>query len=408
MQRSQTVLPHPAEIPAGQVMVPISNGLDRFEIRVAADADGFLRGLAAQAEHTARTAFQSDCWLGTWCRTIGINAGTPLLVEIRDRRSNTLVAALPLLSRRVRGARIVEFADCGVSDYNCPILGPATVSDDADLRALWVTLKRALQPVDVIRFSRMPMDIDDRRNPLAMLPWTRPSSINGSVLTLDHDWSHYLKSLESKFRNEIGRCWRIFTGREGGVFKRIDDIAEAERVFAALEHQQAVRLRGQGKVYTLDRPECVGFYRSLVPAGLAGGTVVITALLAGDEVVAALLGLTYQDNFVFLRLSRGAEHWSNCSPGRLVIVKTIEILRSQGFRNFDFSLGEFPYKRRLGTRPRPLRDLVVATSVRGVPLAATAYVRHRARQSDTLRGCAQAIRSLTVSTEATDKEASRS
>ena len=252
------------------------------------------------------------------------------------------------------------------------------------------------------------MDIEDRRNPLAMLPWTRPSSVNGSVLTLDHDWPHYLKSLEGKFRNEIGRCWRIFTGRRDGVFKRIDDIAEAERVFAALEHQQAVRLRGQGKVYTLDRPECVGFYRSLVPAGLAGGTVVITALLAHDEVVAALLGLTYQDNFVFLRLSRGAEHWSNCSPGRLVIVKTIEMLRSQGFRNFDFSLGEFPYKRRLGVRPRPLRDLVIATSVRGVPLAATAYVRHRARQSDTLRAFAQAIRRVTVSTEATDKEASRS
>jgi len=114
-----------------------------------------------------------------------------------------------------------------------------------------------------------------------------------------------------------------------------------------------------------------------------------------------------------IRLSRGDERWSNCSPGRLLIVKTIEMLRSQGFRNFDFSLGEFPYKRRLGTRTRPLRDLVIAASVRGVPLAAAAYVRHRARQSESLRAFAQGIRGLTagpsatgVITEAVEKEAS--
>src|SRR5690348_6540094 len=87
MQRSPTASSHPPEIADGRAATPVSNGLDHFEICVTAGAEGFLRGLAAQAEHTARTAFQSDSWLETWCRTIGTGAGTPLLVEIRDRHS---------------------------------------------------------------------------------------------------------------------------------------------------------------------------------------------------------------------------------------------------------------------------------------------------------------------------------
>lgn len=43
-------------------------------------------------------------------------------------------------------------------------------------------------------------------------------------------------------------------------------------------------------------------------------------------------------------------------------------LHAQGCRSFDFSIGNYDYKRRLGVTPVPLYDYTEALGVAGVPM----------------------------------------
>ena len=96
--------------------------------------------------------------------------------------------------------------------------------------------------------------------------------------------------LDRKVRKEIGRCWRVFSKRDGATFRRIESRKDAAQIMAAMERQQRLRHQGGGR-YFLDDPAIAAFYRSLVENGIGSGEIVLTALTCGDEVVATLLGL---------------------------------------------------------------------------------------------------------------------
>jgi CelD/BcsL family acetyltransferase involved in cellulose biosynthesis len=96
---------------------------------------------------------------------------------------------------------------------------------------------------------------------------------------------------------------------------------------------------------------------------------VLSALTAGEEVVATLLGIRVGSRYVMVRISNAGEKWSNCSPGRLIIERTMAALHRDGVRQFDFSVGNYAYKRRFGVAPLPLADITAALSWRGLPHA---------------------------------------
>ena len=68
-----------------------------------------------------------------------------------------------------------------------------------------------------------------------------------------------------------------------------------------------------------------------------------------------------------IRISNAGDKWSNCSPGRLIIERTMAALHRDGVREFDFSIGNYAYKRRFGVARLPLVDISAALSWRGWP-----------------------------------------
>jgi len=83
--------------------------------------------------------------------------------------------------------------------------------------------------------------------------------------------------------------------------------------------------------------------------------------------VATLLGIRTGSRYVMIRISNAGEKWSNCSPGRLIIERTMAALHRDGVREFDFSVGNYAYKRRFGVTRLPLVDISAALSWRGWP-----------------------------------------
>ena len=320
------------------------------------------------------TPFQHPQWYEAWYAAFaGAEGVTPLIAVVTDASTGEPAVLLPLIRRRQNNTAIVEFADLDLTDYNAPILGSAAPRDARAARALWRSLLSALrrmpEAVDLIRLRKVPVDLDGKPNPLALLGAAGPCSLNGNLVATGEDHDAWRYTLEKTVRKELERSWRVFTRDQAASFAIITDTDEALRILSTTEVQQGTRMQSLGLNYILNDETCAAFYRNLVRDGVGNGYALVSALTVGDEVVATLLGIRTGSRYVMIRISNAGEKWSNCSPGRLIIERTMAALHRDGVRAFDFSVGNYAYKRRFGVTRLPLIDVSAALSWRGWPHA---------------------------------------
>lgn len=321
--------------------------------------------------------FQTPRWLTAWYATLGTQPGRqPLFASVARRGDDRPLMALPLLLHRRGGLRRIEFADLGVTDYVAPLLAPDCPDDPGHVQAMFAALRRALPPADMFCVHKMPALADGRSNPLLRLRGTRPSSLFGNLVTIDGDFDAWRYSREKTHRKELERSWRVFIRHPNAEFRLITDIAEATRVMDALETYQRSAIANKGWAYILDEPGYRDFYRHLIVDGLASGDTVLSALMAGDEVVGALLGMRRDHHYAMIRIGNAGGEWRNCSPGRLVIERTMAALHAQGVRDFDFTIGDYPYKKGFRPDELPLYELTTALSWKGMLYAASLRLKH--------------------------------
>jgi CelD/BcsL family acetyltransferase involved in cellulose biosynthesis len=222
---------------------------------------------------------------------------------------------------------------------------------------------------DLIRLRKVPVDLDGRPNPLALLGDAGPCAANGNVVTTGDDYDGWRYTLEKTVRKELERSWRVFTRDPAARFSLVADHHEALRILSTTEVQQGTRMQSLGLNFILNDETCAAFYRNLVRDGVGSGYALVSALTVGDEVVATLLGIRSGARYVMIRISNAGDKWSNCSPGRLIIERTMAALHKDGVREFDFSIGNYAYKRRFGVTRLPLLGISAALSWRGLPSA---------------------------------------
>jgi CelD/BcsL family acetyltransferase involved in cellulose biosynthesis len=334
---------------------------------------------------TPSTLFQDPRWLDAWYAAFApIGHVEPLIAVIFDAATSEQVALLPLVRRVQNNVRIVEFADLDLTDYNAPMLTASAPRDGTAAQALWRDLLAALRRLpggaDLIRLRKMPLAVDDGPNPLALVREARPSRLNGNVVTTSDDYDAYRYSLERTVRKELERSWRVFTREPAAAFEIITEPDQARRVLATMEVQQGARMQRLGLNFILNDETCAAFYGHLVGDNLRNGYAVLSALTVGEEVVATLLGIRDAKRYIMVRISNAGAKWSNCSPGRLVIERTMAALHHDGVRSFDFSIGNYAYKRRFGVVPLPLADLTAALGWRGMPYVLRARAARELRR----------------------------
>jgi len=342
-----------------------------FRVEVMSD---WQAAIARWQDVSPSTPFQHRQWYDAWYGAFaGADGVEPLIAVVTDASTGELAVMLPLIRRRQSNIRIVEFADLDLTDYNAPILGNAAPRDARAARVLWRDLLKALRRMqggaDLIRLRKVPVDLDGRANPLALLDAAGPCSLNGNLVTTDETYDAWRYTLEKTVRKELERSWRVFTRDPAAAFKLITDHHEALKILSTTEVQQGTRMQSLGLNFVLNDETCAAFYRNLVRDGVGSGYALVSALTVGDEVVATLLGIRAGAHYVMIRISNAGEKWSNCSPGRLIIERTMAALHQDGVREFDFSVGNYAYKRRFGVARLPLVDISAALRWRGLPYA---------------------------------------
>jgi len=363
-------------------MTVLTTHLGKLDARAATRAAGYRvelvtgwkQALARWNDISPSTPFQHPQWYAAWYDAFVIADGVePLIAIVTDGATGEQAALLPLIHRRQKNISIVEFADLDLTDYNAPILGPAAPRDARAARVLWrdllIALRRMPGGADLVRLRKVPLQIDNRPNPLALLDDAGACSLNGNVVVTGEDYDAWRYTLEKTVRKELERSWRVFTRDPAASFETVSDSNEALRILSTTEVQQGTRMQSLGLNFILNDETCAAFYRNLVRDGVGSGYAVVTALRVGDEIVATLLGIRCGTRYVMIRISNAGEKWSNCSPGRLIIERTMAALHKDGVREFDFSVGNYAYKRRFGVTPLPLVDISAALSWRGLPYA---------------------------------------
>ena len=356
---------------AGQVAARSTSRAAGFRVELVRD---WQQAVARWHDISPSTPFQHPQWYDAWYAAFADAEGVdPLIAVVTDASTGEPAALLPLILRRQDDIAIVEFADLDLTDYNAPILGCAAPRDAGAARAMWRSMLSALRRMsdrpDLIRLRKVPVDLDGKPNPIALLDAAGPCSLNGNLVTTGEDYDAWRYTLEKTVRKELERSWRVFTRDPAASFAIITDTSEALRILSATEVQQGTRMQSLGRNYVLNEETSAAFYRNLVRDGVGSGYALVSALKVGDEVVATLLGIRTGSRYVMIRISNAGEKWSNCSPGRLIIERTMAALHRDGVREFDFSVGNYAYKRRFGVTCLPLLDISAALSWRGWPFA---------------------------------------
>jgi CelD/BcsL family acetyltransferase involved in cellulose biosynthesis len=348
-----------------------NDGTSGFRVEFTRD---WKRAKARWGDLGNATPFQNWQWLEAWYGAFAdVDNVEPLIAIISNTATSEQAVLLPLIRRIHNGIRIVEPADLDLTDYNAPVLGTAAPRDAKAARAMWKDLRDALRRLpggaDLIRLRKMPVELDGRPNPLALLDGAGRCSLNGNIVVTGDDFDAWRFTLERTVRKELERSWRVFTRDSSAVFRIISDKDEALRVLSTMETQQGDRMQQLGLNFILNDEISAAFYCNLVRENVANGYAVLSALTVGDEVVATLLGIRQAGRYVMVRISNAGEKWSNCSPGRLVIERTMAALHRDGIRRFDFSIGNYAYKRRFGVKRIALVDITAALSWRGLRYA---------------------------------------
>ena len=336
--------------------------------KIAIDFVRDWRQAAPRLSAGHRTAFQHCHWLDAWYQAFHDFA--PLIAVISDAATGKDIALVPMVSHIRRGIRIVEFADLGVSDNNAPILALDAALDAAAMDAIGGALVEALRALpdrfDLLRLRKMPAQVSGKPNPLVAMGRIGSSSLNGNVVLMGDDYADYQASIK---RMQMPRCWRVFDRHEGARFEIAADVARAHELLDVMDVQQQARMRQLGSRFVLNDDAHARFYREVARRGVAEGYAVVTALVCDEGTVATAFGVRSGATYYLLRISHGGNAWSSCSPGLLVIERTMAALHAGGVRRFDLSIGNQDYKRRFGAERAPLTDISVALSWRGAPFA---------------------------------------
>jgi CelD/BcsL family acetyltransferase involved in cellulose biosynthesis len=289
------------------------------------------------------TAFQHPCWLQPFYRRLPpANGVEPLIVLGHDRETGRLDLVLPLV-RHADGS--VEYAFLGVTDYACVVARPGAIAADPGLAA---KLRETIGPhplsVGPVRAEHAPQ----WRELLGVAP--ARLSFHAHALPIaggagSHFSSRRLGDLRRK-RRQLASPLEL---------KSLTGPAVREAFLQA----QSWR-RGLFSDDPLQTGHGLDFYVDVANGGARHGFADTFSLSAGGRTIAVLFGLRDGRSFRYLVLACDYKACGPSSPGLQVFDAAIAHWASLGGEEFDFTIGDEPYKGELGCVAAPMYGFKLA------------------------------------------------
>jgi CelD/BcsL family acetyltransferase involved in cellulose biosynthesis len=328
------------------------------------DAERSWRDVEARG---ACFVFQSFDWCATWFETIGrARQVEPLLAYIREPASGAAMF-LPLgIERKRFGVRCLGFLAARLADHTGPILaGPTDAVFDSD------TVSRILRGVesagrcDVSDFWHLRGSVDGRRNPLVELG-CGAAGYRTHSLRIEGSWeAFWAEKVPSKHSADSRRQHRRLAERGRPRFVVATTVEQALAITDAMLAQKSRRYRETGRDDPLTSGAYRDFYLSTTRRYHGCGLIHVSALMLDNRVLATHWGTLWKGRLVSLMPSFEGGEWARYSPGRLLLEHLLEWCFEQGLREFDFTIGDEPYKAAFCNQSDALYRLIRARSALG-------------------------------------------
>ena len=321
------------------------------------------------------TVFQSFEWLAKWQQHIGaLNATRPAIVLGRDERG-AILFILPLAVETRGPIRRLTWLGSELCDYNAPLIARDFWRCIGDFADLWRKVLRLIRSNPHLRFDfvdlpKMAETVGAVRNPFLSLK-TFPNSSSAHVATLGHNWDEFYKAKRSSQTRKKERKQLKHLSEIGEVcFIDIKDTTEIERTIETLMHQKSRTFGRMGIEDLFGRPGYNAFYRDIATDPRAHAIVHVSRLDVGTTIAATNLGLTFRDCYYLVLSSYHDGDVMRFGPGRAHLHELLRHTIEHGFRHFDFTIGDEPYKRDWADIEVRLYDHLQAVTPQGAAVVA--------------------------------------
>ncbi len=350
--------------------VPLTVEIAQTEARLA-EIEAAWRELWRKSEGGI---FQSFDWISAWWHSAGARDGYRLHFGLAWTGSQ-LIAAFPLVSRRYRGIRVLEWAAKDCSDY-CDALA-APIATDAVLGEIWRMVGAAggfdLAYLSHVRDqSRLSRAIGQGGAISKLRPARRYAVSTGVQLGGWTDGQAWLKDLGKKRRNNHLRGWRILEQAGTASFRLVSSGPEIEPALDRLCALKQGWLEAQGLSSPVLRHQAI-LLRALVRALAATGRLRLFLLEIDGQVVAGSVNVRENDALMAFFAAYDSSY-SRASPGTLLMIEYIRWSFENGVSEVSFLCGDESYKDRFVNVRERLTSFTGAPTLLGW-LAMIAYER---------------------------------
>ncbi|MBL8013662.1 MAG: GNAT family N-acetyltransferase [Candidatus Omnitrophica bacterium] len=312
-----------------------------MKISVETNLDKFSCGEWADVQRQSPTAtiFQTYAWHQAWWQSFEKDKSLFLVCAKTDH----LLGVLPLMIVKKGRLRILKFIGTGQADY-CDFLYPS--DNSAVLRELLGFLFSQASQWDAIALDNIPSDsasVPILRDVCKKFrfPLRRYAQIGVPVLDFGSE-EGFAKAVN---KGSLKRHYKYFSQRPGYEVRHLTLAKDIGPLLNSFFQQHIDRRRLSGDRSLFDSDEMKNFYSNLV-RGLENHQGLIFSVVQSEgKVIAFHFGFVYRKKFLWYKPSfdaRLAKH----SPGEVLLRELLVYAHSQGLDEFDFSIGEEPFKRR--------------------------------------------------------------
>jgi CelD/BcsL family acetyltransferase involved in cellulose biosynthesis len=308
--------------------------------------------------------FQSREFLDIWLDTIGkASRVEPCFVVVRDSDRRP-VLYLPLIIETKFNVRLLRFMDCGVADYNAPIVAADRTLSRQEFHDVWADVLALLPGFDVIDLKKIASDVAGAVNPLTYLDCT-PFGDSGHAIVLTRlrdqtDTRRAVVRLRRKLQTHAKGLSRI-----GELRFIVDpDAAEAAPVAERLLELKRQKFQRTSTPDFLSAPGVERFYREMMSPGRLGTIAQLSALTIGNTVASAHLGFIGRGRFYYIFPAYDTA-FGRYRVGHLLMQHLVDQSVAQDFDAFDLGIGDASYKNKWATHHLALHSHERATTAAG-------------------------------------------
>ncbi|MEP1442948.1 MAG: GNAT family N-acetyltransferase [Hyphomicrobiales bacterium] len=332
------------------------------------------------------TIYQTYAWQKAWHDTLGISEGAEPLLILASVDEDP-VFLMPLAIIKKSGLVTACFMGGDHANYKFALFCPNHKDALSNMlpKLLDGISSHAPSSIDLLDFTRVPLEWDDNANPLTEAFAHNPSTENGGSVSMNGDFDAVLAYGNAKRKRKILRAQeRSFEAIGGYEFCTAKNAAEGEGFYQTFIEQKQQWFAERGIANPFDDDVTKVFFDRLNDETHNGEQPLLdySVLKADGQILGMLAHGTYKgQNFGYFTSMNMDEKYKTISPGSFIFHKMIEECCLKGLRRFDFGVGGERYKKSWCDEHHQLVDITLPLTTKGrLYYAAIRLKRHTKQQ----------------------------